>query len=696
MDKLLKIVLMLTAVDNMSTVVGNALKKSTTDMDRFKKQFGKGAVQFEVGKEIVNGLSPAIKAYANLEESATRLQTLMMDANGNVGDSFKDVNALAIELGNQLPGTTADFQNLFSVMIKNGLDAQNILSGTGKAAAYLAVNLKMPTDQIGEFAARMKIAAGIADNEMMPFMDQLNRFDQIGIKADEMGYAFQRSAGTLKLLGLQGLESSKKMGVLFAELIRNTGSGERTGTGFTTLMQDMLDPKKYTAMKEAAARAGITDFKMFDKGKFLGVDNMIEQFNKLQKLSMGTQAGIAKALTGGGNDDQLMLMLINGGTKAYQGLNAEAQKHASLNTQVTKQLTTLNQIWEATIGTVENMLAAFGAGLAPELKAIAGLFGTVAGWVQQFLSHNPAFAKFIGMTVAAIGIFVMAVGVINMVKGAFMALRLVMLANPFILIATIAIAVIALIYANWDKISAFFKRLWESVKSIFKAAWEWVKNMFLSYTPYGLVIKHWDKISAFFSELWENVKKIFFSMIEWLLGLGSRFVEAGKNIVLSIWNGIKAMAHLPVEAIKGIVKKIRDYLPFSPAKTGALKDIHKIRLIETIAGGMKAEPLLREVDNITRKLRDAMGFNVGNVPGFTRTNNGFVPSFVLAGGGTANAGNVSSVQNNSRGGNVNNFHFHIDGSGGDTKNIIKQLRQFAPDLLRLIDKERERQEQNKF
>lgn len=44
----------------------------------------------------------------------------MMDANGEVGKSFQDINKLAIGLGNQLPGTTADFQNMMQMLVRQG------------------------------------------------------------------------------------------------------------------------------------------------------------------------------------------------------------------------------------------------------------------------------------------------------------------------------------------------------------------------------------------------------------------------------------------------------------------------------------------------------------------------------------------------------------------------------------------------
>jgi hypothetical protein len=185
-------------------------------------------------------------------------------------------------------------------------------------------------------------------------------------------------------------------------------------------------------------------------------------------------------------------------------------------------------------------------------------------------------------------------------------LNLTMKQNPFILFATIAILVISYIYANWGKISAWFSRLWQKVKQIFSAVWNWIKNMFLNYTPQGLIIKHWDKIAAFFTGLWQKIKSIFINHVKWVFNLGSTFFNAGKNIIMSIWNGIKALVNKPIEAIKSMVGKIRRYLPFSPAKEGPLTDIHKIRLVETIAEGIKPAPMLNKMRSVLKIAYDAM------------------------------------------------------------------------------------------
>ena len=153
-----------------------------------------------------------------------------------------------------------------------------------------------------------------------------------------------------------------------------------------------------------------------------------------------------------------------------------------------------------------------------------------------------------------------------------------LLASPitWFVAAAVAIGLAAyFIYKHWDKISAWFKNLWAKVKVAFTQAWEWIKNMFLNYTPQGLIIKHWDKITAWFKGLWEKVKNVFMGWVDWVMGLGSKFLEAGKNMVRQIWEGIKALAHLPLQAMQQIYDKIQAKFPSFFPKSNATIQVQK-------------------------------------------------------------------------------------------------------------------------
>lgn len=76
---------------------------------------------------------------------------------------------------------------------------------------------------------------------------------------------------------------------------------------------------------------------------------------------------------------------------------------------------------------------------------------------------------------------------------------------------------------------------------------------------------------------------------------GFSLFEAGGNILRTLTAGISAAAAGPVAAVQSVVQQVRNLLPFSPAKAGPLRDLHRVRLIETVADAVRADPLVQAV-----------------------------------------------------------------------------------------------------
>lgn len=291
------------------------------------------------------------------------------------------------------------------------------------------------------------------------------------------------------------------------------------------------------------------------------------------------------------------------------------------------------KVLDANIGDIKEKI---GNALLPAVNDAAKAFGDLMKPIGAFIEKHPGAVK----AIAGIGLALLTIG------KAFTIINALSKASP-VMLAIMGLATAAiLIIENWGAIKDFFKGLWDNVKKIFTSTWNWIKNMFLNYTPVGLVFKHWDKvksffsglwdgvkngvklgweiikaiffdytppvliykhwdkISAFFSGMWDNVKNVFSGWIDWVFGIGTRMLDAGRNIVTSIWNGISEKAQWLFDKVKGIAKGIRDFFPFSPAKTGPLQDIHKIKLVETIAQSINAEPLLSSISNVADKVRN--------------------------------------------------------------------------------------------
>ena len=85
------------------------------------------------------------------------------------------------------------------------------------------------------------------------------------------------------------------------------------------------------------------------------------------------------------------------------------------------------------------------------------------------------------------------------------------------------------------------------------------------------------------------------SALQIVRNIAGKFLDAGRNIVTSIADGIKGAIGKVTDAIGNVTQKIRNFLPFSPAKEGPLRDIMDVKWGETIAAGiLKGE---RKIEN---------------------------------------------------------------------------------------------------
>ena len=86
----------------------------------------------------------------------------------------------------------------------------------------------------------------------------------------------------------------------------------------------------------------------------------------------------------------------------------------------------------------------------------------------------------------------------------------------------------------------------------------------------------------------ETVSKVFSNIKEFITGLKDKFMEAGKGLINAVIDGVKNAGKGLVDAFKNLMKKVRDFLPFSPAKEGPLSDLDKLDFGGPISDSIKA------------------------------------------------------------------------------------------------------------
>lgn len=509
---------LITGVDRLSP----ALSKMQKKIRGFKRQAEEASQGgLALGGGLAAGLTLSLKSYADQENAATGLKVAMMDANGEVGKRFQDINKLAIGLGNQLPGTTADFQNMMQMLVRQGIPAENILGGVGKATAYLAVQLKKTPEAAAEFAAKMQDATGTASEDMMGLFDTIQKAFYLGVDDTNMLSFFTKTSSVLKMVNKDGLQAAQSLAPISVMMDQMGMNGESAGNALRKVIQSGLSVKKIRDVNKVMARQKLgvqLDF-TDGKGSFGGLDNMFRQLAKLRKLTDVKRTGVLKAIFGDDAETlQVVNALIDKGKDGYDQIQQKMNKQASLNKRVQAQLGTLSNLWEAMTGTATNGLAAIGGAFSGDAKNITQWLGELGEKFTKFADENPRVIR--GVVGLAAGLAILKLGLMG-VGGAISIVSRIMSMTPIGMIATAIALAAGLIITNWDVVGPYFKKLWETIGPYFEAGRELLKKVF-AWSPLGMVINNWGPVVKWFQDMWDKLKPI----IEWFTDSSGDTVDA--------------------------------------------------------------------------------------------------------------------------------------------------------------------------
>lgn len=598
MDKLVKIVLALSAVDKMSAVVGSAVRKSTGALDKIEK-------------------SKAFKAFDDVGDKA-------LLAGATMAAGF----AIAFNAAEESEVATRRLNQVYKSMGET----------TGKAAKASA-----------EYASKLQFQIGVEDEAIMAVQAKLATFEKVIKNQTGSSEIYERATKAAFDMQAAGF-----------------GEGAQNAVQLGKALQDPI--KGINALR----KSGIS----FSEGEKAKIKLLVETGRSFEAQQM-----IMKAIE-----------------KQVGGVAAA----------------TVTETQKMKIGFGE-LAETVGKRLAPNINLAITRVGEIVQKFDAFIQANPKLID--GVAQFTIGLLAFG-ATIKVVTTAVKIFNAISALNPWVALAAGLVAVSYLIYKNWGAISEWFKNLWARIKSmfatavnflkvvimnftpigwfvklwkplsgLFSAVWGLVKAVFgaaigalkytlLNFTPLGLIYKHWSSITTFFYNIWESVKKPFLGILRFVFNLGKMFYNAGANIITSIINGITSKVTELTNKVENVAKKIRDYFPFSPAKTGALKDIHRVKIVETIAQTMKPAPMLKAIGVVTQATRDAFSARA------------------FSGGATGAAGNPSA--GGVRGSMSVTFAPVINANGGDAKSIVEELRKLKPEFLKMIKDEMDRDARKKY
>ena len=204
-------------------------------------------------------------------------------------------------------------------------------------------------------------------------------------------------------------------------------------------------------------------------------------------------------------------------------------------------------------------------------------------------------------------------------------------------ISRIVSALIQLAISRFNTFKSNVSTIFNAVKSVFNSIWNSIKST-VSNIVSSLISSVKSKISSLrsgissllssikntFSSAWNSIKSKAISTISSMVssikskikGIASSAYSSGMAIVNGIKNGINAAASGAIGALKSLVKRLRDLLPFSPAKEGPLRDLDKLNF----AGPIKKSLAKANLEVGDFFLKDLMLNNKSIAPQTSNTN----------------------------------------------------------------------------
>lgn len=307
------------------------------------------------------------------------------------------------------------------------------------------------------------------------------------------------------------------------------------------------------------------------------------------------------------------------------------------------------------IGNLTNFLINLGIGLAPIGSAILGIVNNMLSWTNSMMQAHPVIGQIIAVLVVIAGAFIaltpailaattvfsgfgsMAAGVFGKVMTLFAPFKanliiglkllgrsVINMAKTFVVnflkigarfawlgvqalihagriaasffiamgpigwVIAAVIALVVLIIANWDKVKSATIR-------IFGAVWKWLKSTWKN-------IQTAFKVGSTF--IYQVISNEFNEILSFVKGLGSSFYNAGKGLIDQIIKGIKSMIGKVTSTVSSVASKIRNFLPFSPAKVGPLSDLNKLDF-----GGPVQDSLNRAKSAVRRSMTDLLSMD---------------------------------------------------------------------------------------
>lgn len=497
---------------------------------------------------------------AQVADAAVKFESSMADVRKVVDfdspEQFKQMGKDILDLSTRIPMAAEGLAQIVAAGGQSGI-ARDELLGFAESAAKMGVAFDITAEQAGDMMAKWRTAFKMGQSDVVKLADKINF---LGNTTAASAPLISDVVTRIGPLGSVGGVASGEIAALGASLVGSGVTSEIAATGIKNLILALVSGESATkSQNEAFAALGLNAVDMSKymqkdaRGAILGVLEAVQRLDKEQ------QASVMAELFGKESISAIAPLLSNlDALKTNFDAVSNASKYAgSMEKEFQTRAETTANAMELMNNSIYRTKVAIGQGLLPAIAPVASVVADAATAVGNFATEYPNLTgAVLGGTGALFGVAAAASAFMWALNGARLALfgaktafgiagaalgkyniliktgtaltygwnlagRLfnsglaitgsmfkglgvgamklwgVLLANPWIALATVAVGAAWMIYKNWDTVKEWFTTLWDNpalalqqfcdgVKSKLGEAYDWIHNK-------------WESISNFLS-----------------------------------------------------------------------------------------------------------------------------------------------------------------------------------------------------
>ena len=495
---------------------------------------------------------------AQVADAAVKFESSMADVRKVVDfdspEQFKQMGKDILDLSTRIPMAAEGLAQIVAAGGQSGI-ARDELLGFAESAAKMGVAFDITAEQAGDMMAKWRTAFKMGQSDVVKLADKINF---LGNTTAASAPLISDVVTRIGPLGSVGGVASGEIAALGASLVGSGVTSEIAATGIKNLILALVSGESATkSQNEAFAALGLNAVDMAKYMQKDARGAILSVLEAVQRLDKEQQASVMAELFGKESISAIAPLLSNlDALKTNFDAVSDASKYAgSMEKEFQTRAETTANAMELMNNSIYRTKVAIGQGLLPAIAPVASVVADAATAVGNFATEYPNLTgAVLGGTGALFGVAAAASAFMWALNGARLALfgaktafgiagaalgkyniliktgtaltygwnlagRLfnsglaitgsmfkglgvgamklwgILLANPWIALATVAVGAAWMIYKNWDTVKEWFTTLWDDpalalqqfcdgVKSKLGEAYDWIHNKWKSISNF--------------------------------------------------------------------------------------------------------------------------------------------------------------------------------------------------------------------